>query len=226
MAYSATEEERATHLNSLSDRLTDLGRQEEALEAVEKAVSIRLSLAEHQSDAYFPDLAVSLNVLSNRLREIGRPEEALKAVEEAVSIRRRIAEQRPKAFLQDLAKSLNNQSVCLRNLGRQEEAIKVIEEALSIFRRLDAKGRLRRLVSLRPEASRMNSPRHSTQSRLPGRPWAPGGGPQRNRRGGVDLPSPGQKASRRLLAVSRLVAQQPVELPRQTWAPGRGPRRG
>ena len=31
----------------------------------------------------------------------------------------------------------------------------------------------------------MNSPCHSTKVELPGRPWAPGGGPQRNRRGGL-----------------------------------------
>ena len=51
----------ATSLNNLSDRLSDLGRREEALAAIEEAVAIRRQLAEARPDAFLPDLAMSLN---------------------------------------------------------------------------------------------------------------------------------------------------------------------
>jgi tetratricopeptide (TPR) repeat protein len=71
-------------LNNLGNRLSELGRREEALQAAEEAVEIRRGLAETRPDALLPDLAGSLNNLGNRLSELGRREEALQAAEEAV----------------------------------------------------------------------------------------------------------------------------------------------
>ena len=126
----------AGSLNNLSNRLADLGRREEALAAIEQAVTIRRQLAEARPDAFLPDLATSLNNLSNRLADLGRREEALAAIEEAVTIRRQLAEARPDAFLPDLAMSLNNLSIRLADLGRREEALAAIEEAVTIRRQL------------------------------------------------------------------------------------------
>ncbi|MFF4230069.1 tetratricopeptide repeat protein, partial [Streptomyces sp. NPDC001820] len=109
----------AGSLNNLSIRLSDLGRREEALDAITKAVSIRRKLAQQRPDAFLPDLAGSLNNLANRLSDLGRREEALDAITKAVSIRRKLAQQRPDAFLPDLAASLNNLSIQLSNLGRR-----------------------------------------------------------------------------------------------------------
>jgi nucleoside phosphorylase/tetratricopeptide (TPR) repeat protein len=55
--------ERARHLNNLGARLSDLGRREEALQATQEAVGLRRTLAEHNPDAFRPDLAGSLNNL-------------------------------------------------------------------------------------------------------------------------------------------------------------------
>ena len=60
----------AGSLNNLSVRLGDLGRREEALAAIQEAVTIRRELAAARPDAFRPDLAGSLNNLSTAA---GRP---------------------------------------------------------------------------------------------------------------------------------------------------------
>jgi tetratricopeptide (TPR) repeat protein len=74
----------ATLLNNLANRLSDLGRREEALKAAKEAVRLRRALAEARPDVFIPNLALSLNTLANRLSDLGRREEALKTAEEAV----------------------------------------------------------------------------------------------------------------------------------------------
>ncbi len=127
---------RASILNNLSVRLSDLGRREEALAAIEEAVAIRRELAVLRPDAFRPDLAMSLNNVANRLSDLGRREEALAAIEEAVAIYRELAVLRPDAFRPDLAMSLNNLASRLSDLGRREEALAAIEEAVAIYREL------------------------------------------------------------------------------------------
>ena len=131
-------ERRGGHLIDLSIWLSRLGRREEALAAIEEAVTIRRQLAATRPDAFLPDLAMSLNNQSNRLSELGRREEALAAIEEAVTSYRQLAATRPDAFLPDLAMSLNNQSNRLSELGRREEALAAIEEAVTSYRQLAA----------------------------------------------------------------------------------------
>ena len=121
--------ERARVLNNLGNRLGDLGRREEALQATDEAVGLHRQLASQCPDAFLPDLASSLNNLGNRLSALGRREEALQASDEAVRIRRRLAAQRPDAFLPDLATSLNNLGLRLSDLGRREEALQEIGRA-------------------------------------------------------------------------------------------------
>ena len=128
----------ATNLNNLSNRLSELGRREDALAESEEAAEIYRALAAERPDAFRPDLAMSLNNLSVRLSELGRREEALAAIEEAVEIRRALAAERPDAFRPDLASSLNNLSNRLSALGRREAALAAIEEAAEIHRALAA----------------------------------------------------------------------------------------
>ena len=58
---SADDSERAGWLVDLSNRLGDLGRREEALAAIEEAVTIYRQLAQARPDAFLPDLAAALN---------------------------------------------------------------------------------------------------------------------------------------------------------------------
>ncbi|MGW1756755.1 tetratricopeptide repeat protein, partial [Streptomyces mirabilis] len=123
----------AMSLNNQSIRLAGLGRREEALTAVTRAVEIREALAKQRPDAFLPDLAMSLNNQSSHLAGLGRREEALTAVTRAVEIREALAKQRPDAFLPNLAASLNNQSVYLADLGRREEALTAITRAVETY---------------------------------------------------------------------------------------------
>ncbi|MFE1466605.1 P-loop NTPase, partial [Nocardiopsis dassonvillei] len=88
----------AGSLNNQSNRLGDVGRREEALEAITEAVGHYRTLAEQRPDVFLPDLATSLNNQSVDLAGVGRWEEGLVAITEAVQIRRVLAEQRPDAF--------------------------------------------------------------------------------------------------------------------------------
>ena len=118
------------------------GPREDALTAIEEAVTIRRELAQARPDAFRPDLAVSLSNLSARLYGVGRREDALTAIEEAVTIRRELAQARPDAFRPDLAASLNNLAIQLYGVGtRREDALTAIEEATGISRELARPGR-------------------------------------------------------------------------------------
>lgn len=133
---AASNEERASYANNQSIYLSALGRPEEALVAIEEAVTIRRKLAEARPGAFRSDLATSLTNLSNRLARFGRHEEALATIEEAVVIRRKLAEAQPDAFRSDLAASLNNLSNRLSEFGQPEEALGVIKETVALYREL------------------------------------------------------------------------------------------
>jgi tetratricopeptide (TPR) repeat protein len=128
----------AVSLNNLSNRLSDLGRREEALAAIEESVEIRRPLAAANPTAYAPNLAGALNNLSNCLSELGRREEALAAIEESVEAYRPLAAANPAALGPDLAMSLNSLSIRLSELGRREEALAAIEESVEAYRPLAA----------------------------------------------------------------------------------------
>jgi tetratricopeptide (TPR) repeat protein len=132
----ATEATLSRWLSNFGNRLSGLGRYEEALAASQEAVAIYRRLAETRPDSFLPDLASSLNNVSWALSHLGRREEALAANQEAVAIDRRLAEIRPDAFLPDLAWSLNNLGRDLYNLGRREEALAASQEAVAVYQRL------------------------------------------------------------------------------------------
>ena len=135
-ASAGDSEKHAVHLINLSNWLSRLGRREQALAAIEEAVTAYRQLADARPDAFLPDLAMSLNNQSVLLADLGRREQALAAIEEAVTAYRQLADARPDAFLPDLATSLNNQSLFLADLGRREQALAAIEEAVTIRRQL------------------------------------------------------------------------------------------
>jgi Trypsin-like peptidase domain/Tetratricopeptide repeat len=135
--------EAAALLNTLSNRLGELGRREEGLAASEEAVAVYRGLVEARPDAFRADLALALTNLSNRLGELGRREEALAAGEEAVAVYRVVVEAGPDEFEDDLALSLTNLSNRLSDLGRREEGLAASEEAVAVYRGL---------VEARPDA--------------------------------------------------------------------------
>ncbi|MFF9349469.1 tetratricopeptide repeat protein, partial [Streptomyces sp. NPDC014734] len=126
----------ASALNTLSNRLGDVGRRQEGLKAIEEAVRLYRELVKTNPDAHLPDLASALNNLSNRLGDVGRRQEGLKAIEEAVRLYRELAEANPDAHLADLASALNTLSIRLGDVGRRQEGLKAIEEAVRLYREL------------------------------------------------------------------------------------------
>ena len=141
----------AGSLSILSNRLADLGRLEDALDASEEAISIYRDLVgvgpSWFAALFRPQMAVLLDSLSNRLAGVGRSEDALAASEDATSIYRKWATARPRWYAAlrrrsqrtrwaALAWSLNNLSNRLSWLIRKEEALAASEEATGIYRKL------------------------------------------------------------------------------------------
>jgi tetratricopeptide (TPR) repeat protein len=73
-------------LNNQALRLADLGRREEALAAIEEAVTTYRQLAAARPDAFLPDLAMSIRNRAHILRALGRDPEAVQAQAEADAI--------------------------------------------------------------------------------------------------------------------------------------------
>jgi Tetratricopeptide repeat/Anaphase-promoting complex subunit 5 len=130
--YPAGTPGRALWLNTYATMLSATGQREEALAAIEEAVTTYRAL----TDAFLPDLAMSLNNQSGHLADLGQREEALAAIEEAVTTYRALTQAHPDTFLPDLATSLNNLSNRLGDLGRREDALTAIEEAVTAYRAL------------------------------------------------------------------------------------------
>ncbi|MCF3649534.1 ATP-binding protein [Synoicihabitans lomoniglobus] len=124
-----------------ANRLSGVGRREEALVAAEEAVGLRRQLVERNRDAYLPDLASSVNNWANRLSGVGRREEALVAAEEAVGLYRQLVERNRDAYLPNLAMSVNNWAAYLSGVGRREEALVAAEEAVGLRRQLVERNR-------------------------------------------------------------------------------------
>ena len=128
--------QRAYYLHNLANRLSDVGRSGEALEAAQEAVRLRRGLAQASPAAYTPALARSLNDLANILSGAGRLGEALEVAQEAVRLRRGLAQESPAAYTPDLAASLNNLATFLLGAGRGGEALVAAQEAAGLYRDL------------------------------------------------------------------------------------------
>ncbi|MGI4954572.1 MAG: tetratricopeptide repeat protein [Janthinobacterium lividum] len=128
----------ATALNNLANRLDDLGRWDEALEAAQEAVKLRRALVAVRPDVFAPSLVSSLNVLATSLGSLGCWDAALAAAQEAVSLSRVLASTHPETFTRSLAMSLSNLANRLGDFDRREEALEAAREAVGLCRDLVA----------------------------------------------------------------------------------------
>jgi tetratricopeptide (TPR) repeat protein len=115
-------------LNNLSTRLAELGRDDEALAAIQRAVLIFRHLSEVSPDEFVPRLHQALLNLSNSLADAGRLEEALDAIDEVLKSDTITDEQRSGA--------LYTLSTRLYALDRTEEALRSLHDAIPIYQRL------------------------------------------------------------------------------------------
>ncbi|KAF7979316.1 hypothetical protein HWV62_42715 [Athelia sp. TMB] len=131
---NAKDLDNAKALSDQSASLHDQGQREEALTAIQEAVSVFRSLAVGNPAAFNADLALSLRTLSVRLANVTRRGEALTVIEEAVGLHRALADQLPAEFNAELASSLNHLSNRLSRLDRHEEALLAIQESADLYR--------------------------------------------------------------------------------------------
>src|SRR5581483_2116740 len=129
----------AASLGSYSVHLSNVGKDEEALEYTREALGIHKRLALKNPDRFEPDYAASLGSYSVHLSNVGKDEEALEYTREALEIRKRLAQKNPDRFEPDYALSLSNYASDLSNTGKDEEALEHAREALEIHKRLAQK---------------------------------------------------------------------------------------
>ncbi|MFD4671784.1 tetratricopeptide repeat protein [Lentzea sp. NPDC058450] len=127
----------AVELHKHGTRLSEAGRQRQAVEAVRVAVTIRERLAEIDSARYEPDLAMSLSNLALGLHDLGATGEALQFVERAVAVRRRLVED-DESQRSGLSFSLANLSRILDTIGHRGEAKGALKTAIEIRNQLVA----------------------------------------------------------------------------------------
>ena len=128
--------------------MADLGRREDALAAIEEAVTLHRDLAAARPDAFTPDLAMSLNNLPTSSPTWAAARTPWPPSRRPSPCYRDLAAARPDAFTPDLAMSLNNLANRLADLGRREDALAAIEEAVTLRR--DAGRRPPRRLHPRP----------------------------------------------------------------------------
>ena len=118
-------------LNNQSNALANLGRLEEALDAITEAVTIRRALATARPEAFGPDLASSLYNQSNTLADLGRYKEALAAATEALDVFPRLNAQRA-VFMPVVVRLLVLQGVLRTQLDDLEGADSADRTAVSV----------------------------------------------------------------------------------------------
>ncbi|MFE5843816.1 tetratricopeptide repeat protein, partial [Streptomyces niveus] len=121
--------------SNLGIRLSEAGRQAEALPVSEQVVEIYRRLAADNPAAYEPDLARELSNLGIRLSEAGRQAEALPVSEQVVEIYRRLAVGNPAAYEPNLAHSLAVLAMVAMRWGDLSGALRVTAEAVELYRR-------------------------------------------------------------------------------------------
>ncbi|THV04368.1 TPR-like protein [Dendrothele bispora CBS 962.96] len=123
-------------LNNFYLQLSDLGRLEDALQAIKQSVELRRQCYDAGSSSSGIGLATSLNNLSNCLSSIGENVEALKVIQESVSLYRQAMnlENHSVELIQDLVVSLNNLSLRLLGVNDCDQASVAITEASDLLR--------------------------------------------------------------------------------------------
>jgi hypothetical protein len=128
--------ERAHWADTLSTRLAQAGKLDQAIAPAQQAVTIYRDLAAADPGRHRPDLAAALANFGVRLHRLGHLPDAVAAAEEAITIRREFAQADPGRHLTDLAISLSNLGADFAELGKPSEALTAVQEAVGIHRQL------------------------------------------------------------------------------------------
>jgi tetratricopeptide (TPR) repeat protein len=121
-------------LLSLSDRLADAGRAQEALDAADEAVDLAEDLQERFGASYQTTAAWAAYTLAKRLRDVGEAESATALYAEAVELMRSTHRHDPYRRAKDLGTSLTDYALHLARRGQHEQAVAIGTEAVELFR--------------------------------------------------------------------------------------------
>ncbi len=118
----------------------NMGKQDEALESLEKSLSIRQKLADANPSVteYQSDLTATLNQIGVALASQDKPAEALKWYEKARAIGQKLADTNPLVteFQSNLAFIWNNVGIALEKMGKPAEALAAYDRAQAITQKL------------------------------------------------------------------------------------------
>jgi tetratricopeptide (TPR) repeat protein len=130
-------EARARVLRELGGRLSELGRQEAALEVAQEAVELYRQLITTDPDKFAPDLARSLHQLGLRLSGVGQWQAAVESAQEGTELYRHLEADQPEAFRPYLAAGLGDLGRLLSGTGQREAALGATEEGADLYRQLN-----------------------------------------------------------------------------------------
>ncbi|WP_186762735.1 tetratricopeptide repeat protein [Lentzea tibetensis] len=115
-------------LHTLANRLTDVGRHQDALAVQEHRVTTHRECANDQND-----LASALTAYGRCLAHLGRADDAMAAWQDSLAIWRRLAELEPDRYRDNLVSALISVSVGLGELGREDDALPFKVEVVDIL---------------------------------------------------------------------------------------------
>jgi hypothetical protein len=130
-------EDLAIALGVLAARLGSLGRDDEALLAIEEATALSRALVAQDRERFLPLLAGTLNSLSILRARSMRMDESIQASSEAIELYRELIASGKNELKIELAGSLNNLSNHLREAGDLERALATAEEAVNLLHELE-----------------------------------------------------------------------------------------
>ena len=125
-------------LATASDNAHALGRGETALEFIDEAVSIYLSLRETSHESVLPQLASALNAQGRRLRSLGRIQESVRPTFDAMEIRNELTDTDFPTHFADNLRSIIDVGVCTAEMGLPDQALDFFNRATEHLRRVVA----------------------------------------------------------------------------------------
>ena len=125
-------------LNNLANRLSELGRREEALAKAQEAVRIREQLAEARPDAFLPDLAMSCGARGMVLTEMGRRGDAADSFKQGVAALKPLFLRSPAVF-RDLIGRLVRDYIQSSQSAGQAPDMALLEPVVEVFEKLAQK---------------------------------------------------------------------------------------
>ncbi len=114
-------------LGNLSNTLRNLGRPDDALQAIQRAIGIQ----QEHFDPNHPTLATSYSNLAMILRHLGRLDDALQSMQRAIGIEEKHFDPNHPT----LATGYSNLAMILQDLGRLDEAFQSTQRAIAILKK-------------------------------------------------------------------------------------------